>query len=228
MKRVIIAEDVLKVLNREQSFLNRADIRIFSAASNEEAVALHRAVGADLIIAKLDSVGMNGETFTSLIRDNEALRQVSLIIVSSDTESDRERCLQCRANVFVTAPVTPAVLLQEAYQLLNISQRRSCRVPVRIKIQGTAKKRPFDGSVENISVSGMLFRSGARLYEGDTIVCSFTIPDSASVTTDAEIIRVIEGETEHDAHHYAVLFVDLRPDFISAIEVFVEKECQPA
>ncbi|MDH5202389.1 MAG: PilZ domain-containing protein [Nitrospirota bacterium] len=226
MKKVIIAEDIYANLEREQSFLNRSVIKIFTAATNEKTLALHRAEKADLIIAKLDTPEMSGEILSSLIRDDNELCKVSLIIIGSHTESDFERCLQCKANAFISSPVNNAVLLQESYQLLHIAQRRSYRVPVSMTIHGASKKKPFTGYIENISISGMLFRLDAILYESDTIKCSFSLPDSTHITTNAEIVRVLEKETKHDTNRYGVKFIDLSTHFTSAIEAFVEKQYQ--
>lgn len=224
MKKVIIAENIKATLEREQSFLKRSDIRTFTVSTNEQALALHRAEKADLIIVNLDTPGMSGDMLSSLIRKDNELCDVSLIIVCQNTESELKRCLQCRANAFVTAPINSAVLLQEAHHLLHIARRKSFRVPLSIKIFGTSKDIPFTGLGENISVSGMLFHSDTLLREGDTITCSFYLPDSKHITADAEVIRILEKETEHDANCYGIKFVDLGIDFSSAIEAFIERE----
>jgi len=143
MKKVIIAKDIWAVLYKEQSFLNRSDIRIFTATTNEKALAIRKNEKADLIIAKLDTPKMSGEILCSLIRENEELRNVSVIIVCSENEADLERCEQCRANVFISSPINNAILLQEAHQLLHIAPRMSLRVPINIKLNGTKKKNPL-------------------------------------------------------------------------------------
>ena len=63
MKKIILDEDIKAILEREQSFLDRSDVTIFSASTNEEILALHRTEKADLIIAKLDTGGMSGEMY---------------------------------------------------------------------------------------------------------------------------------------------------------------------
>lgn len=223
MKKVILAEDIKAILEKEQSFLNRSDITIFTVSTNEQALSVHRAEKADLIIANLDTPGMSGEMLFSLIREDNELCDVSLIIVCTDG-SELKRCLKCRANAFVTAPLNNAVLLQEAHQLLHIAPRKSFRVPLSIKISGTSNDVLFTAFGEDISVSGMLLHSDTLLCEGDTITCSFYLPDSTHITSDAEVVRVLEKGTEHDTNCYGVKFIDLSNDFSSAIEAFVENE----
>ena len=225
MKKVIIAEDIQAILEKEDSFLNRSDVSIFTAANNDQVLALHRAEKVDLIIAQLDTPAMSGEVLSAIIRDDDELCKASLIIVvGSDTEDDLKRCLQCRANAFVTSPVNKAVLVQEINQLLHIGHRKSCRVPVSIKIHGRSSEIPFTGYAENLSVSGMLLHSDTLLYEGDDITCAFYLPDSTHINTKAEVIRVLGIETEHDTNGYGIKFIDLSTDFSSAIENFVKKE----
>jgi len=220
MKKVIIAEDIKSILEKELSFLDRAEIRTFTVSANEPALALHRTEKADLIIVNLDSPEMSGEMLCSLIRDNKELCKVSIIIVSSNIESDAKRFLQCRANAFITSPPDNPILLQKIHQLLYVAPRKPLRVPLIIKIHVVT----FIAYVENISVSGMLLHSEALLFEGDTITCSFYLPDSTHITINAAVIRIHEKETEHDTNCYGVKFIDLSIDFSSAIGAFVEKE----
>jgi CheY-like chemotaxis protein len=224
MKKVVVAEDIKAVLEKEHSFLNRASIKIFTATTNKKAISLHKARKADLIIANLDSPEMNGETLCSLIRNDPELSEVSIIIVGAGNESDPMRCLQCRANAFIPRPINTAVLLQEAHQLLNIAPRLALRVPLGVKLSGTKKEKPFAGSIENISASGMLFRSAVKLFEGDTIQCLFSLPDSTHITTTAEIMRLVPKRGKGDTNRYGITFNDLSGDAISAIEAIIKKK----
>jgi CheY-like chemotaxis protein len=227
MKKIIIAADIHEALQEEQSFLNRSDIKTFTAITNEVIFTIHKAEKAELIVAKLDTPSMNGETLCSLVREDEELARVSILIVCSNTQSDHERCLTCRANAFFSSPLNNAVLLQEMYQLLHIPPRMSCRVPISVKIDGALRKMPFTANIYNISTSGMLFQTAAYLAEGDTITCTFSLPGSSRITANAEIVRVVESKRKKEPHMYGVEFVDLAGESLSAIESFVEKECQP-
>ena len=223
MKNVIITEDIKAIVEKEPGFLNRSDIRTFTVSSNEQVLDLHRSDKADLIIVNLDTPKMSGEMLSSIIRNDKDLCKVSIIIVCANTESDAKRCIQCRANAFITSPVNNALLMQEAHQLLHVATRKSLRVPLSIKIHLTSNGMPFIGYAENISISGMLLHSEIILFEGDTIICSFYLPDSTHIITKAEVVRVIEKTTEHDTNAYGIRFIDLNIALTSAIEAFIEK-----
>jgi CheY-like chemotaxis protein len=224
MKKVIIAEDLITIIEKDRSFFNRTDIRTIPAATNEEILALHRAERADLIITNLDMPEMNAENLCGLIRNNDELRNVSIIIVCQETVANLQRCIQCKANAFVTIPVNHAVLLQEAYLLLHVTPRKSCRIDLKLKMEGQSKENPFTGLLENISASGMLFRSATILFEGDSILCSFSLPGHTRISASADIVRALNDENEPLAKYlYGVIFTDISDDDISAINAFVEK-----
>jgi uncharacterized protein (TIGR02266 family) len=60
MKKVIMPQNIYELFRPEQSFLCRADVSIRTTATNGEALALHRAEMADLIIAYLETVELSG------------------------------------------------------------------------------------------------------------------------------------------------------------------------
>lgn len=224
MKKVIITEDLIKIVEKDKCFINRTDIKTISAATNEEILDLHRTERADLIITNLDMPAMNAESLCALIRNDAELRRVSIIIVCPETAESLQRCIQCGANAFVTTPVNHAVLLQEAHRLLHVTRRKSCRIDLKLKMEGKAKGKPFSGFTENISSAGMLFRSAAIFFEGDSILCSFTLPGGAGISVSADIVRVLKDKNKTLTKHlYGVVFTDISDNDISAINAFVEK-----
>ena len=223
MKKVIIAKDIRAIVEKKKTFLDRSEVRLFAAPSNEKVLALHRAIKADLIVAKLNMPEMSGETLCSLIRDDEELRDVSIIVVCSENESDLARCIQCRANAFISSPVDTELLLQEAHRLLNVAPRTSYRIPIRVKFFGKSKQRVFTGYTENLSSSGMLLCTMSHLFEGDSVMCSFSVPVSTQITVQAEVVRVLGKEPEHNTNCYGIKFTELGANATSAIQAFVEK-----
>jgi CheY-like chemotaxis protein len=219
MKKVILAENIQTVLENDRTFFSRSGIRAITAVSNEGILLLHKTEKADLIITNLDTPGMSGEELCSVIRSDETLRKVSILIVCSETADNLQRCAHCGANAFISYPVNLAVLLQEAYQLLHVTPRKACRIPLKIRLEGASRGKPFAGHTENISTSGMLFESAAKLFEGDTITFSCYLPGTGRISANAEIVRVLNKET--GKKQYGVTFVDLSDDGTSALEGFI-------
>ncbi|MDI6744085.1 MAG: PilZ domain-containing protein [Thermodesulfovibrionales bacterium] len=220
MKKIIAIEDIIRLPKKEQSFLDRSGFVLLPAASNEDILAVHKKEKADLIVASLNSAPMSGEKLCSIMREAPEMRAVSIIIVCPP-ESDSDISMACNANAFLSSPVNPAILLQEMHRLLNIAARGFCRVPLKINLEGKKTKASFSGLIENISASGMLFSSGAELFEGDTITCLFSLPGSGSITAEAEIVRIIEKESQNKQNLYGISFTDPDNNLISAIEKFI-------
>ncbi len=225
MKKVIMLQEVKELLDEEQSFLNRSSVKAMAAGSNKDVLGLHRKEKADLIIASLTADDLSGKELCSIIRNDEALRKVSIMLICPQNDAAIEECVHCGANAFITYPVNTAVLLQEAYHLLQIPPRKTCRIPLKIKLEGTVKNKTFTGTVENISAAGMLFRSPAKIEEGDSILCSFSLEDHPRLSAYADIVRVIEGDGKKGTNLFGVRFSSLSDDTLAIIESYVEKSC---
>jgi response regulator RpfG family c-di-GMP phosphodiesterase len=223
-KKILIAHDIKSVITKEESFFNRDNINILTSSSNEEALFIHKKEQVDLIISRLDSPQMDGKTLCSLIRDDVFLRSVSIIMVYSDIKPANEMISQCRANAFLRDPINLSLLSAKSQQLLNIAQRESLRAPVAVKVHGKFKGKPFLCLSENISATGMLFQTEKIIHKGDVIACSFFLPNSVHIVTEAEIVRVVRKKTEFDTHHYGTKFSNLKSKDKSEIEKYTKEE----
>ncbi|MDA8239048.1 MAG: response regulator [Nitrospiraceae bacterium] len=221
MKKVLIVDDLRTFIDKEKSILDRSDIKIFTATSGGEALAVHKAEKVDLIIVDLDMPGMNGDKFCSIIRRDEVLKRVSIIITCDGTESDIARIRQCKANSYITKPIRPVQFLESVGRFLDVPERKSYRVLLKARVEGKFGNEPFYCSSQNISVSGLLIETEKVLEKGDVLSCSFFLPGSECIVTDAEVMRTVRGA--ENSMSYGVRFLDLRPSFKAAIATFIEK-----
>lgn len=67
MKKILIT-DSLKYLVSGENILSRANIQIFTAASSQEILSIHKSEKADLIIIDLDMPDMPGDKLCSMLR----------------------------------------------------------------------------------------------------------------------------------------------------------------
>ncbi len=220
MMTVIMPLTLRDAVARERSFLDRSGIVCRYAGTNEETLSLHREHNATLIIALLDSPGMNGEDLCSAIRDSRELAAVSIILIGSGNETDSERCLRCSANSFVRDRSDMIGLLQEAHQLLHVAPRTAHRVPVSVRVLGSKGQQSLVGESINISASGMLLRSDRFLHEGDTVRCTFTLPGATAVSANAEVVRAVDDPGGATAT-YGIRFIDIETKVMSALDLFL-------
>ena len=221
MKKVLIVDSLKSQIDRQKSILNRADIRIFAATSGEEALTIHRAENVDVIVSDLEMPGLAGDKLCSIIRRDEALKNVAVIIACSGGAADIERINRCGANAYVTKPLRPVQFLENVGRFLDVPERKSYRVLLKATVTGKFGNEPFYCSSQNISASGLLIDTDKALEKGDILSCSFFLPGSECIVTEAEVMRAAKG-SEH-SHSYGVRFLSLSPAFKKAIEVFIEK-----
>lgn len=224
MKKVLLAKGTEYLFRKKDGFLGRSDIRIFTAATNDELLKIHRKEKADLIVTLLDLPGIRSEELFSLIRSSLELRDVSTIIICEDTLANRERCGRCRANAVFPTPVEAPLLYIRMHQFLGIAPRKSYRAALAVGIQGTFKDLPRPFRTENISASGMLVRSEEPLAKGDGAFFSFFLPDGTHVSGYGEIIRVERLGTPPETFLYGIKFTNIDPAVKAAIEAAVGKD----
>lgn len=216
MKKIIIA-DTLK--DFAQAGILAGNALIFYAKSGGEALDLHRKEKSDLIIIEPDFNDLPCERFCSAVRESDALKKVSILIVCSDKRSDIERCQKCGANDYVDR-ATPAAFLMKVARLLNVSERTSYRVIVNVSKRENSHMAHIYCTSRDLSSSGILLETDGTLNKGDKITCSFFLPNSVRISAEGEIVRITEKEG--GSKDYGVRFVDVPPSVESQITAFIE------
>ncbi|MDA8169383.1 MAG: response regulator [Nitrospiraceae bacterium] len=220
MKKILVVDSLEPFLKHEKSMLDREDFQVFTAKTGTEALDIHRRERVNAILTDLNVPELNGDELVRAIRSDPALKSVSVIVISSLRKADLERCASCGANDYITRPIDQKKLLAKISQLLDIPERRSLRVLIKVTVKGSFGSEPFFGSTHNISVSGLLLETDKVLARGDIIACSFFIPDSERIMADGEVMRVAKAEK---GFHYGVRFLDIKEKDKAIIENFVAK-----
>lgn len=219
-KKILIVDDLRPVVEKEKNILSRSGFLIFVATSGEEALKIHRAEKVDLIIADLNMPGMGGDELCSIIRSDDSLKNVSVIIVCFNKKSEIEKSEACGANSFITKPIKPEELFQKVSGFLDVPERKGLRVLVKVTVKGEFKSDFFFSTSQDISTSGILLETDKVLAKGDTITCSFFL-DSNQITTDGEVMRVVKKAS--DSYNYGVKFIDIAHHSKTNIEEFIRK-----
>jgi CheY-like chemotaxis protein len=221
MKKILLVNDVATLIEKERTILNRSDIKIFTAASSEEAIAVHRKEKVDLIIADMDLPGISGDKLCAAVKNDEDMKYVSFIIVCGGGEADLHRVARCRADLHIKKPIRPLQFLESVGKLLDIPERKSYRVLLRATVDGKFGNKPFFCSSQDISATGLLLEADKALEKGDVMTCSFFLPGAARIESEAEVMRVVTRED--GALRYGVRYIGLKPAYKSAIDDFIKK-----
>ncbi|MCK9418400.1 MAG: PilZ domain-containing protein [Nitrospirae bacterium] len=221
MQKILLTNDLKNLFFEKNSFLDRADIKVLSAATNAEVLKIHRMEKVDLIVANLDTPGIKSEVLFDTIKKSKELQEVSTIIICNDTLTHRERSKECRANAVFTMPVDSTLLHMKMQQLLNIAPRKSYRASLAVAIQGKFQSSPLPFWTENISSSGILIRTEEPLSKGDGIFFSFFLNDGNHISGYGEIKRIFRPETTPGFFLYGIRFTNVDPGVQSAINAAI-------
>jgi CheY-like chemotaxis protein len=222
-KKVLLAQDLKKPIMEKSSFLERAGVGVFTAATNDDILKVHKKEKVDLIVTKLELPGMKSEELYSLIRKSEQLKEVSVILLCKDTLAHRARIRLCNPNAFFTMPVKPVLLHMKMQQFLNIAPRKAYRAALAIAISGKFKNKPLSFRTENISASGMLISAEEPLAKGDGVYFSFFLPNGSHVTGYGEISRVDKLKGSPGVFLYGIKYTDIEPSVKVLIDAAVSK-----
>lgn len=212
MKKILIAQDLLGLLEQDNSFLNRNDFTVFTVATNDDALKVHLKERVNLIITRLDLPGMVSEQFCNHIREDELLRVVSMIMLCENTPAAIERSAQCRVNAVLLQPVHPLLLMVKAQQLLDIAVRETLRVLLNASVDGQIRTSSFFCRSRNISATGMLIETNRKLAEGERLSCLFYLPNAQRIEASGKIIRSTGRGPGDKDNQYGLMFTDIAPE----------------
>jgi hypothetical protein len=172
--------------------------------------------------------GMSAEQLCAQIRNDEALRQVSLLMISPDTSSDREKASRCKPNAIMTLPINTAQLLERVQLLLDIPWRGSFRVLLSVAVEGDDKGNAFFCSSENISSSGLLIETDRVISKNDRVTCKFFLPGSEQIVVRGEVVRIMKPDAGKNVNQYGVRFLEIDQKTQTSIASFVKKRVKQA
>jgi len=221
MKKILLVDDLRTLIEKEKSILNRSDFEIFTATSSEEALKIHSSNRMDLIVVDLEMPGTGGDDLCKMIREDDRLKNVSIIVVCANSKSDMERVEKCTANDYVTKPIRPMELLRKVSRLMAIQERKSYRVLLKVTVKGKLDDISFFCTSQNISTTGILIETERTLQVGDIISCSFYLPNAGPVSLDGEVVRTSGNVV--DGFNYGVRYLKISPGHRVEIEKFIKR-----
>lgn len=224
MKKVLIAKNLAGLFPEKDNFLERASIRVITAASNDDVLRACLQEHADLIVISLDMPGMKCEELIQNVRSNDRIKSVSVILVAQDTLAHRERIKQCKANAVFTTPVDMQLLQLKIQQFLNVAPRLVYRATLAVAIEGKFKNQPLPFWTENISENGMLIKTEEPLEIGAGVFLSFFLHDGTHVTSYGEIVRAEQPSENAPIQLYGVKFTNIDEEAKRAIKSVVARK----
>ncbi|HET8540683.1 MAG TPA: response regulator [Anaeromyxobacter sp.] len=118
--RIVVADDSLTTRTTAKSILEIAGFEVLPAADGEEALALARDPGCELVVADIQMPRLDGLALTRRLKGDPRLARVPVVLVTSlDSAEDRAAGLKAGADAYVVKrDVQRGKLLELVRQLL--------------------------------------------------------------------------------------------------------------
>ena len=219
MKKIIIAEPIIRLFGKNGTVFSRGSISTLTAESSEEILHLHETHKADLIVTDSELPFMGGAKLCSTIRSDADLKNVSIVVVCNNTDLSLAQCRAAGPNSVIPRPVDPGLLFARISELLVVPQRKDMRVLQRIAIKGREGDSVFTAQSLNISISGMLLETSRELKTGERLICTFNI---AHCERTVECVVMRSDETASGRRRYGVKFLNCDTKSLIIIDQYVK------
>jgi len=117
--RILLVEDSPTILNLLSMVLRQFGFAVQTANDGLEALDKLSKENVDLIITDVNMPRMDGFTFINRVRSQGVMPKVPIIVLSTEREDhDRVRGRSAGADLYLTKPVQPQILVDHVRNLL--------------------------------------------------------------------------------------------------------------
>jgi two-component system chemotaxis response regulator CheY len=118
--RILLVEDSPTILSLLSSMLRQFGFSVNTAGDGVAGLEVLTQKEVDLIITDVNMPRMDGFTFIAKVRAQEALQKIPIIVLSTEKgERDRQEGRGVGANLYLTKPIQPQVLVDHVNKLLG-------------------------------------------------------------------------------------------------------------
>jgi len=219
MKKVLLASASRIFLKKSSSLLSQRGFQLITLGSGSEALRLHADYQFDLILADLQLEDMSGCTLCSLVRREERVRHIPVVLICHNIEGSIKRIEESGASAMLLKPIEPVQLLETIGSFIDLQMVRSNRVMLNVKVLSRKSDLEFSGLSHDISRTGILLETENQLDVGSRIICRFALPGSCQVEIEGEVMRTMN--TWECKNLYGIKFTALPPPFRREIDNYV-------
>jgi len=100
-KKILFVDDEVDLLKVVPIRLKKMGYEVFEAADGQAALDLTRTKSPDLIVLDVFLPGMKGDEVTTILKKDENLKHIPIILISADIETLEGRALASGANDYL-------------------------------------------------------------------------------------------------------------------------------
>jgi CheY-like chemotaxis protein len=122
MKKVLIVDDCKEIRQLVTTTLDLGEFTVYEASNGEDAVAMARKYGPDLIIMDVVMPGpIDGIEATRMIKSIPETADCQVIILTGSRKNLRKESFNAGASDVFTKPFSPLDLISKVEQILGIA-----------------------------------------------------------------------------------------------------------
>ncbi|MCX5868248.1 MAG: response regulator [Proteobacteria bacterium] len=120
-EKILIVDDADMVLKLEEILLKRTGCEVIKARNGIEALKRVQEERPRVVLLDIIMPEMNGDVVCKFIKSNPALKDISVIIVTSrGDEETRDRCARSGCDSYFTKPIEHQKLLEAVQGYLSV------------------------------------------------------------------------------------------------------------
>jgi DNA-binding response OmpR family regulator len=222
-RRVVLAGLSEASNARAREVLSASGFEVGCLWEPEPLLAMAREARApDLVIVDETFGPDGGVALCRSLREDEAWRAVSLMLVLPAGEQRLDECLVSGINDFILEPFPDDELLEKATRLSEVPARRDLNTLARVR-NVRSHEATLLGKTLNVSMNGLLVEIETSLPVGRLVEVEFFLPDDAQPLKVSG--RVVRRAQELDLYHpaFGIRFVEMSDADHQRIESFMAR-----
>jgi len=223
-QKILLADDVMLLLEIEKSFLDYSPVTVLMAVNAEQALALARRERPALAVIDIQIRLNDGTSCYAAFKKDPELRSMPLIGVADDPEE----CREAGYDGLLIRPVDRRLFLEMAHRFVPAVERREPRVSCRMPVSYRLDEWEGCGESADISVGGMYVAAEEKPAAGPLSI-SFTLLDVNSTSVEAKGRLAWHNDGKERKKHrlppgFGIEFTHVDEKTLEAIRSFVDDE----
>ncbi|MCU0670908.1 MAG: response regulator [Myxococcota bacterium] len=195
-RTILVVDDAPLMRELGALFLGRAG-RVLTAANGEEALAVTRLEGPELIVADVGMPGFDGAALCQAIKADPIYGTTKIVLLAV-TDAERERAVRAGADDVLPKPLDRVILLDTARRLLSEAPRGLPRIPLAQPAQMRTQRAAWDGLARNLSRGGVFVESTRLVEPWSEVEFEMRLPETHDrLASVAQVIWTRDARPRH-------------------------------
>jgi len=219
--RILLVDDVRRLIELMTHYLNRTTCRILTARSGEETLRVCRRERPDLIFLDDTMSAGGGMEVCRSLKADPLLRHVPVVIVAN-----RDRAADCRAagcDDVLTKPVGKEEFLERVRRYVALRERVEERIPASLRVEVGALSGTDTTFTKDISAHGLFLKTRRSYAPGARLRLAIHLPRGRQPVRLEAVVRrvVVPAPGSHMLAGIGVQFTRMAPEVDRALAEYI-------